>query len=390
MLINNNYNIVYISKSNKKESNNQIRNVLSGIDTLYIGFYVAIKQDILDELVMLKDEAQEPSCSDCDKNDPVFYDIGGQRFEVSPVGKQRYAYVLKNSDYTIDISRIANAGYPEVYVEIRSIKLWEAGVEQAVLELRHLVGQLGMILGEKVSRVDFCADFVGVDIDKDTIWQFVSKAVDRSLHAVGSNQESITGMTFGKGDIVGRIYNKSKEIERSKKEWFYDLWGLAKESSNDVWRVEFQLRRDCLKQFGVEDFNDLQEISPDIWQYLTHKWLSMRELDNDNITRRSLTRFWEAVQSVVSFFGKVAGVVRDLSRNATINGLVAMIKGCVTKAGALRGKISGVDLDLSDTLKWIDNRVVVELAGVGSDSPFVLSLAELKYAREVSNKAVFC
>ncbi|MBU5639103.1 replication initiation factor domain-containing protein, partial [Geomonas sp. Red69] len=53
-----------------------------------------------------------------------------------------------------------------------------------------------------------------------------------------------------------RIYNKGKEVlKKGEKLWFADMWGT--DDLEDIWRVEFQLRRAALKQFKVNDFSDL-------------------------------------------------------------------------------------------------------------------------------------
>ena len=49
--------------------------------------------------------------------------------------------------------------------------------------------------------------------------------------------------TFGAGEIVLRVYDKSAEMtEASNKTWFYPLWRQDK----DVWCIEWQLRKETL------------------------------------------------------------------------------------------------------------------------------------------------
>src|SRR5690606_9600381 len=55
-------------------------------------------------------------------------------------------------------------------------------------------------------------------------------------------------------ELQCRIYDKAIEIARDgAKSWFLDLWKLTE--LKDVWRIEFQIRRNVLKQFGIDTFD---------------------------------------------------------------------------------------------------------------------------------------
>ena len=53
----------------------------------------------------------------------------------------------------------------------------------------------------------------------------------------------------------------------------------------------------------MESFDDFKEVAGDIWRYLTEDWLSHREQDSENQTRRTPSLLWEVVQGVREFFG---------------------------------------------------------------------------------------
>jgi hypothetical protein len=70
---------------------------------------------------------------------------------------------------------------------------------------------------------------------------------------------------YGKGDVVLRIYNKVIEIEEhSDKVWLFQFWGV----SADVWRIEWQIRKDVLKRFSIRTFEDLFSGYGDALRYL--------------------------------------------------------------------------------------------------------------------------
>lgn len=89
---------------------------------------------------------------------------------------------------------------------------------------------------------------------------------------------------LGKNNLV-RIYDKYRELKaRPQKMWETHLWGEHKDCKT-VTRVEFQLRRELLKQLGINTLDDLQSRIGEIWAYLTQMWF---RLD---------TPWWAAVQS---------------------------------------------------------------------------------------------
>lgn len=67
------------------------------------------------------------------------------------------------------------------------------------------------------------------------------------------------------------LYDKSKEIAHSNKNWLYQIWGI--EPPACVWRVEFRLKREVLRQFRIYGIDDLLESLAGIWTYLTTEWV---------------------------------------------------------------------------------------------------------------------
>lgn len=100
--------------------------------------------------------------------------------------------------------------------------------------------------------------------------------------------EQLLGNVFGQsGDVSARLYDKTKEIVKSEKFFFKELWqqnGWDGESS--VWRLEFQLRREALKTCQSLNPDFIIELFNSLWRYYTTQWLSLRDV-NPNDTNRS-------------------------------------------------------------------------------------------------------
>lgn len=118
---------------------------------------------------------------------------------------------------------------------------------------------------EGLSRVDFAFDFwlPTVEFDEDS---FVTQASKDAQHR---KDRKVQTFRFGQGDIVLRVYDKSAEIaESSGKTWFHRLWGGVTEN---VWRVEFQVRKEVLKRHSIRTFEDLFAGYGNILRYLVHE-----------------------------------------------------------------------------------------------------------------------
>lgn len=135
-----------------------------------------------------------------------------------------------------------------------------------------------------------------------------------------------------------RLYDKSTEVVKDgKKLWFWKLWDI--EPCPDIWRVEFQLRRAALKQYGIDCLPDLYEKVGGIWKDLTERWFSLRLPDNESTERRTVHAFWEAVQACAVGFGPATELKRNLggSGEVSIEWYLSHIDGCLTSVAARLG-----------------------------------------------------
>jgi len=225
----------------------------------------------------------------------------GRNFIFRPNGKgENYRFHLQFEAYNLFIGKSSAPGSsPNVYLSIDAKTLWFNGIETAlswVAEDLQEIGK-GKIQFVKVSRVDLCADFWipgGVSYDF-LLSHKVTRNDKGNIYLDKDNLETFY-LANKKSPVQLRIYNKGLEANQQggKKLWFLDLWKRG--STEDVWRIEFQLRRPALKQFGINSINDLEEKKAVVWHYLTTKWFSLRLPDNDKAERRTFHPFWSAVQ----------------------------------------------------------------------------------------------
>jgi len=105
-------------------------------------------------------------------------------------------------------------------------------------------------------------------------------------------------LSIGKNKILCRIYNKELEIhQQSRKFWMFDIWGISKAPKDSkIIRVEFQIRREVIKELGLDTVNDLFDKIAGLWNYCTEKWLKFQARPGKHHTQRTTLPWWEVVQ----------------------------------------------------------------------------------------------
>jgi hypothetical protein len=192
--------------------------------------------------------------------------------EMHPTGaKGGYRFLLETPDFAVKLQK-GLKNRPQIYVEMRAYGLHThaggelAAVEDACKYIREvLLADQDQCWAEsaitadtaRCSRLDLYIDWQGgwhPDFaeggDERCFIKRVHADVDR--HSVNGK---VTGFDIGKGIVRARIYNKTVEMEKSQREWYPALLaernGSRFDQSQDLWRLEFQLRREGVKGFRL-------------------------------------------------------------------------------------------------------------------------------------------
>ena len=277
--------------------------LLQGIDSLDLGLYVLWGSDWKRRLSVLNKKKQEAS-----KKGGLLVNLPpGRNCIFKPCGKgANYSFHLQFEEYNLFIGKAARPGLsPNVYLSISAKTLWLNGIETAlswIAEDLKTIGK-GSIQFVQASRVDLCADFW---IPGGFSYEFLLsyKATHNDKGKLFLDRDKLETYYAGNPNspVQLRIYNKGLEVKQGgTKLWFLDLW--KHESTDDVWRVEFQVRRPALKKFGINSLKDLKEKQAGLWIYLTSKWFSLRLPNNEKTERKAIHPLWHAIQKC---FGEIA------------------------------------------------------------------------------------
>ena len=272
--------------------------LLTGHDTLQCAYYLRREPDAPIDFAELlaQREVLRVSCS----RDPAVVAIGNAEFLLHPYGSASgYPLVLTGPAFKIECGEFNK---PSFFVTYRSEALWRESAAQ--LQARFLdwaqSAGLATVRPESVSRVDWAFDYHLPSLDFDES-HFVSVASKDSKHREGGR---IQTLTFGRDEVVLRVYDKVAEIEQqSHKTWLFALWDGVCE---DVWRIEWQVRKGLLRQFGIRTLEGLFERQGDVLRYLASEHTSLRVPTADsNRSRWPLHPLWIDLQERITQFGSL-------------------------------------------------------------------------------------
>ena len=311
--------------------------LLCGIDSLDLGLYVVWGSGWKRRLHSLDKKRQQSR-----KLGGLLIGLPSGRICIfKPGGKgENYRFHLQFEAYNLYIGKAARPGLsPNVYLSISAKTLWINSIEIALSwiaeDLKAIGG--GSVQHIKVSRVDLCADFW---IPGGLSYEFLRshKVTHNEKGELYLDKDDVETYYVGhkKAPIRLRTYNKGVEVkqESGKKLWFLEIW--QRESTEDIWRIEFQLRRPALKQFGINSLDDLKKKKAGVWLNLTSKWFSLRLPDNEKAERKTIHPFWCAVQECFGADKEVKRVCGS-ARTVAPEWYLSHIDGCLASFAALLG-----------------------------------------------------
>jgi hypothetical protein len=158
------------------------------------------------------------------------------------------------------------------------------------------------------------------------------------------------GLSVGKGDIRFRLYDKLSEAAAAGTlaRW-RDVWGYN--GSDPIWRFEYQLRGDFLRQFGIETLPGFMSVLGDIFDYL-FSWLRFASTSSRHDVDRPLLPWWRDFMGLVFNCGfSRLGAGRDiLPKFPDIEGLSAQLVGIAASYAAASAFVNGTGFDVDEII----------------------------------------
>ena len=308
----------------------------SGVDALYLSGRAALPVVLLDRLHALRLIADQQEGS-------VEMRFGGLVMQLQPRKWGLYRYCFDHPYARFGFT--PKAKIPAIRVQPRAEFLHGAGVECVVEWIRNLLEtECGPVLLE-VSRIDLFADFQGWSVNGDQRREFLCRADARNLF---ENAEEFNGLQIGKREsgIMARLYDKTIESAKKGTAYWPIRWGEKYDPDQSVLRVEFELHREVLRQFGVSTPDEVLAACGAMWHYLTHDWLTHRDpTDDQTKSRWPISAQWQEVQRA-SIAGCSLGIERayGAKQAGVLANLMPSLVGQLANFGALTNCESSIDL----------------------------------------------
>jgi hypothetical protein len=278
-------------------NNNKIKILRFGVDSLYLSYQGELYDRIDLKLTNLKHLARSVNPEQQAK---AQLKIGDHLFEVKDKGTSMFAYVLEDNAFRIQLSH-PNKAVPMAYVKISSEYLNYKTPEDAEKHLYDILNELGVLQSTaNVSRIDLYVDFVShQDMEAWTREAWVTRAGSVNAYAI---DRRFTGWAIGMGSVIaGRLYDKLFEIVKSNKGYLLPLWEMAGRLEGEpVWRLEFEFKRDFLKQKGIIPLTESLFYLNGLWSYATTEWLKLTNPNKDDETRARwpVHELWQQLSSL--------------------------------------------------------------------------------------------
>jgi hypothetical protein len=304
-----------------------LRVLRMGVDTLEASFAGEIGEGVLRALHDAKLRAQETE-------EPQYAPLGGLDFRVSAQGAKPFKYKLVGDEAIIRATDSEKLPGASARLSALGLALYEPlSLYELIAEI--VVDVLGPAGVQKISRVDVAIDFQGFDVAAEWLSGSVKFVCPASYRPIFPSTERPETFMFGRGVVVVRIYNKSRELAVSGKEWMRELWAGHPDydPSQDVWRFEVQLRRKALLELGCDTPQEALSLLPELARYGLD-WCDLRIPNGESTDRWERCDAWKLLT-------EATGTHTTLSREALkanlaeLDRIVPAMAGYVISAGAV-------------------------------------------------------
>jgi hypothetical protein len=305
----------------------------------------------------LKKAKELAACESCP---PELYQIQfwGGRATVSPTGSRLgskkgpyFAYKLEYEGLVVLIAEreTPHKNFPSVVIRADGDTCLSTGAQEAYKSATWMIEALGgKIIRNRLSRVDICLDMPEVQIEPfDRAFleeRYICRAVSKARY-------SGTGVTvsIGKAPLMCRIYDKKAEVELKANPHknlcmrFY-RWN-SPEMPSAATRVEFELRRESLKDRGIDTVEDYYAKRADLVAYLTYDWFRFTankvDRENKNQSKARMLPLWNQVRKAFkNWAGSPPGLPLEPlpKEKANVRNLLKQALGAAQAAARYQGK----------------------------------------------------
>lgn len=307
-----------------------VAELYSGIDAFYFSGVGSVPSSVAEVLPGLRQQAEATRI-------PQLVEVGGQAFYVQPFGWRQYTYLLTHQFGRIGITE--SDRFPAYRVQPEAVALHGLGARQAVEWFQSVILSISPDTKFSASRVDLFCDLSG--------WapgvEMRDRMINRSRYtSTYQDDDVLTGFTFGRRKTAGvmlRVYDKKREAVSRGHDYWFALWGDSYNLALPVWRVEFEVGRKALVQYGMNSTDDVFDRVGGVWAAISSNLYRLALPTGDNTRSRWPTDpVWEIIQHA-SLRSDAVPVERlvEAKRQGSLRRLEGPLTGVLSSVGALSG-----------------------------------------------------
>jgi hypothetical protein len=281
--------------------------IYQNFDGLDVAFQGAFPEELLEILREAKDKAKQHDGMEIlvhigQSNMPVLVAGSGARggyayrFDTGPDGAIWFvAHSTKTDRWNIRVSltslNLALNGYEGARDNLRA-QLLDFGAVGSLADLP---------LPASIGRADYCFDFIMDDFEP-----IPTNFVAHSRSTVASHEEMMAQvvrrgrktLTITVGKMPNRqvtIYNKTREIVDHNKPYWWDIWGIEKETfQGQIFRVEVRAGKHELDQWNIKNFGQFEQKIGDVLIETLSSIKYTEPSDDENPSRWPLHQIWQS------------------------------------------------------------------------------------------------
>lgn len=287
------------------------------VDALYLSVAGALQEPLERRLRVLKGSLRGSGSNGARVPVPRRCGVPGGALKLRPYGRGKSQYVLENDRVYLELSTWENL--PALQIQWKAEALYEydlAGLEKAADALCALFLAPGHAV-PKVARCDIAVDFhPAPGWRAPAVEDVVCRARRRAIEYDGTRALALT-LGSRAQPLQAQLYEKSREILSSGKEWMREVWGSSGffNPERPVWRAELRFYRRYLRELvrpddpyrsGVDSISDLRESLGDLvssalggYEDAPGTWLRFAEsaTRGENTSRRASAGWWSVVRA---------------------------------------------------------------------------------------------
>ena len=258
-----------------------------------------------------------------------YVELCGKHFEIQPYGTNGgvcYRYILKGCGLRLYFhSSPDTKNIQPVRVHYEAESLIGRSLFSVHAAVCKLLSDLGFrISDEKISRLDLQV-MIDIPVENFVVPVVLGHAVKRAQKdTLHRKHGKVQTYRLGVNTIL-RIYDKRAELLEGGDDTKLALMikeCFGGELPEVCTRVEYQLRRDLLRETGINSVTDLQSMETDLVRWLTSDWFRLLDgpKKKNNESRQAVLADWqraerrEATANLMPFFVFVSFIVLRLPR----------------------------------------------------------------------------